>query len=136
MTDTGEDKWRSMWERNDRVGRAKAYFLLWSKAGLGVDARFDDLDTLRLVFSRECPVRLAQYKTRDDAAVVPVVPADKYEAYLAHTWYDADDCCWVSREWANDYYSLRTGPYFADLNGYARNITPAGRLGRTMVKFT
>lgn len=131
------EEWKSLWERDDKANRDSKYRLMWSKDGLGEDEIFDDLDVLRASFKESCKDRLCKYKLDHNGyANVPVIPESKYEQYAAGSWYDYDSCCWVNREWAADYGGLRPGAYFGDLNGYAKNITDKGRLGRTRVKFT
>ena len=131
------EEWKSLWERDDKANRDFKYRLMWSKDDLGEDETFDDLDVLRASFRENCKNRLVAYKNNPKGyANVPVIPESKYEQYAAGSWYNYDSCCWVNQEWAWGYHSLAIGAYFSDLNGYARNITAKGRLGRTMVKFT
>ncbi len=132
-----DDDWKPMWERDDKANRDSKYRLMWSKDGLGEDEIFDDLDVLRASFRDNCKTRLETYKNDPKGyANVPVVPEGMYEQYAAGSWYDYDSCCWVNQEWASDYGGLRAGAYFGDLNGYSRNITCKGRLGRVYAKFT
>lgn len=126
--------WEDMWEKGDTNYTDTSYRLMWSKEGLGDDEVFNDLNELRASFRSGCKSRLKQSKT--GTAVVPVIPESRYEDYIKDGWRDYDQCCWVNRDWADDYGDLPTGAYYGDLNGYAMNITPKGRLGRTMVKFT
>lgn len=128
--------WQSIWEKGETNYKDMSYRLMWSNEGLGEDEMFGDLNALRTSFRAECKQRLIRYKTKTASAVVPVIPDNRYKEYVEKVWTDYDQCCWVNHAWANDYSDLPVGPYYSDLNGYARNITSAGRLGRTMVKFT